>query len=495
MTIKGIGTQSSTAYINRINSKLSDLHIQLASGKKAQTYGMLGNDRNIALKMRSDIKNYEGYNDAIKRANIHLGSVQNILGALSSIEQNARADFNGTAMALHDGSFTNVKIGAEQRLNDAISLMNEEINGRYVFAGSKLDTKPVETVTNIINGVGAKAGLKQYISERKQADLGALDNGRLVVANAGAAISVTEDGVHDFGLKFNNITQNVTGLTSSGPTGSPQALGFDFTGAAPVAGQEITINVKLPDGENIDITLTAKADGSNDKEGFVIGTTDAENATNFEAALNAAIGFVAKGEMAAASAATAADGFFGEPPMRIAGVGPTFEGATAMVAGTDADTLSWYNGDKTPGGARSSYKIFASKNSSLEVGTRADEEPMRNFMRNMALMVAEDFDPNSAESNAHYGALKQRVATGLSDNNTKTGLLDLSTELGYKEKHLENLSVRNSSRVNLSLNILSDVEEADTYEVSAQLLALNTQLEMSYKATSILDRVHLINFI
>lgn len=492
MAIKGLGFHGSTAYINRINSKLSDLHVQLSTGKKAQTYGHLGNDRNIALKMRADIKSYMSYNNAITRGQIHLGGVQNILTSLRDIEQNARADFNGTAMSLHDGSYANVKIGAEQRLSDGISLMNEKIAGRYIFAGANLDIRPVETVSKILNGEGARAGLKQYISERKLADLGASDNGRLNITNAANEVSLTEDGVHSFGLKLANVTQNVTGVTSSGPSGAPQVMGIDFSAATPVENEEITISFTLPDGESIDVTLVAKASGSNDKNGFVIGANPAANAANFETALNDALAFLAKGEMAAASAMVAADGFFGEPPTRVGAGGAT---ATTIVNGTSTDTLSWYNGDTTSGTARSSVKIFASKNSILEVGVRADEEPMRNFVKNMALMVAESFDPESEESNAHYGALKSRVALGLADNNTKMGLLDLSTELGYKEKHLQNLSARNATRIHLSQNVLSDVEESDTYEISAQILSLNTQLEMSYKATSILSKIHLVNFI
>lgn len=492
MAIKGISSHSSGAYISRLNAKLSELHVQLATGKKSQTYGHMGNNRNIALRMRADIQNYYNYNQVIDRANIHLGSLQNVLTSLRDIQSNARADFNGTAMALHDGSFRQVKIGTEQRLSDAISLMNEKIAGRYLFSGANLESKPVEDLDKILNGEGAKAGLKQYISERKLADLGSLNNGRLTIGLAGNQVNITEDGVHVFGLKLKNITQNIAGVSTTGPVGAPAALGVDFTGAAPLVDDEIVIQVTLPDGVDVNIIIKAKTSGVSDKDGFVIGGSDVDNATNFQTALNDALAFLANGEMMAGSAVQAGEEFFGEPPQRVDG--PPFDTATAMKTGTITDTMSWYNGDKTPGAARDSYKIFASKNSTLSVGVRADEEPMRDFIKNMAIMVAETFDPDSAESNAHYGALKTRLTAGLSDNTSKVGILDLSTELGYKEKHLDNLSIRNASRVYMSENVLSDIEESDTYEVSAQLMALNTQLEISYKTTSILSQVHLVNF-
>ncbi len=494
MAIKGIGSSASTGYINRLNSQLSDLHVQLSSGKKAQTYGMLGQGRDVALRMRSDIQNYKSYNDAIDRAQIHMGAVQNSLKAINSISQNARADFNGTAMGLNDGNFRQLKIGAEQRLNDALGLMNEKIAGRHLFSGAKVEQAPVETVSNIVNGVGAKAGLKQYISERKVADLGSANNGRLSIANTGTKVTLNEDGAHAFGLKLTNITQNITGLTTVSPGAAPANIDLEMTGAAPKADESLTFNFTLPDGKTIDVVIKAKTSGTSDKDGFVIGATPTDNATNLETSINAAVAFLAKGEMMAASAVKAADGFFGNPPKRVDPT-PSLAGATALKNGTDADTLSWYKGDKTPGAERDSFKIYASKGSVLKVGVRADEQPIRDFVQNMALMVAESFDPSSKESNAHYAALKTRITAGLSDDNSKTSILELSSELGYKEKHLENLKTRNKSRVHMSENILTDTERADTYEVSAKLLSVKTQLEMSYKTTSLLSQTHLINYL
>lgn len=472
---------------------MSDLHIQLATGKKAQTYGQMGNDRSISLRMRGDIQEYEGYNDAIKRANIHLGTVQTVIKNISAINENARSDFNGTATALHDGSYKQVKVGAEQRLNDGIALINEKIAGKYLFSGTKVDTAPVETMSNIMNGVGNKAGLKQVIAERKLADLGPLNNGRLTTDLTTDVISIAEDGDHPFGMKISSISQNFTGVTNTETVGPPKSTAIDFSAAAPIEDQQITVKFTMPDGKDFDVVIKAKTQAPTDKDGFVIGANPAQNAANFKASIDAAVEFAAKGEMAAGSTVVASDGFFGEPPKRVDG--PPFETATAIVDGTDANTLSWYKGDKTPDGARDSYKIYGSKNSVLSAGARADEAPIKNFVKNLSMMVAESFDPTSAESNAHYGALKSRVTVAMLDTNDSTSLLELSTELGYKEKHLENLTTRNTSRVNLSKNILSDVESSDTYEVSAKILTLKTQLEMAYKTTSLLSQTHLINFL
>ncbi len=79
-------------------------------------------------------------------------------------------------------------------------------DGRYLFSGRAVDQPPVETTDHILNGDGLKAGLKQIIDERRQADLGASGLGRLVVgAPAGASTSLTEDAVSPFGFKLAGV--------------------------------------------------------------------------------------------------------------------------------------------------------------------------------------------------------------------------------------------------------------------------------------------------
>ncbi|MBL1421142.1 MAG: hypothetical protein COC24_011595 [Alphaproteobacteria bacterium] len=493
MEISGSGSLGPSGYIKRLNSDLSDLQVQLSTQKKAQTYGGLGNDRDTALRMRADINSYTGYNNAIKHANIHLSTVQNVLGSLGNIESNARSDFNGTAMSLSDGSFVNLKINAHQSLSDVINLLNEKMSDRYLFAGTKLGDKPIETLSNILNGQGNRAGLKQVISERKQADLGPMKSGRLAISAKGMQVNVAEDGVHDFGIKLSNVTHAISGLNVTQATGALSSVNFDFTGAKLISNDTITMRLTLPDGADFDIELKAKTHGIGNRNGFLIGATNAETTANFHKSLTEAFDFVVNGEMMAASDLVAANDFFSDNPKRVDG--PPFDRATAMKAGTDLDTMAWYKGDKTIGTERSSHKVYASKHSAVEVNTRANEEPLRELVKNLSMMVAEKFDPASKASDAHYAALKMRITAGLSDDSTKTSVLDLSTELGYKQKYLADLSMRNNSRIAISEDILFAAEGVDVQDVSAKILALNTQLETSHRVTSMLSKSHLVNFL
>ena len=67
-------------------------------------------------------------------------------------------------------------------LDQLIGLLNSQAGDRYLFSGRATDQPAVETLDHILNGDGARAGLKQLISERNQADLGADGLGRLAIS-------------------------------------------------------------------------------------------------------------------------------------------------------------------------------------------------------------------------------------------------------------------------------------------------------------------------
>ena len=135
-----------------------------------------------------------------------------------------------------------------------LDLLNTQSGNQYLFSGRATDQPPVETLDHILNGNGAQAGLKQLISERNQADLGADGLGRLAITSPTAtSVSVAEDA-SPFGFKLAAVNSNLTNATVSGPSGSPAALSVDFTGGNPNAGDKITLSFNLPDGtsENLD---------------------------------------------------------------------------------------------------------------------------------------------------------------------------------------------------------------------------------------------------
>src|SRR5262249_57136693 len=73
---------------------------------------------------------------------------------------------------------------ALSELSAVVGILNTQVGDRYIFSGSAIGTPAVASADDILNGTPGKAGLKQLISERQQADLGASGLGRLVLSQA-----------------------------------------------------------------------------------------------------------------------------------------------------------------------------------------------------------------------------------------------------------------------------------------------------------------------
>src|SRR5205085_653724 len=119
---------------------------------------------------------------------------------------------------------------------------------RYIFSGLAADQPSVASLDHIMDGDGARAGFKQVVSERKQADLGTLGRGRMVItAPTATSVQVAEEAPPTvFGFKLASISSSLTNATATGPAGAPPAMSVDFTGV-PNPGDTVEFRFTLPD--------------------------------------------------------------------------------------------------------------------------------------------------------------------------------------------------------------------------------------------------------
>ena len=107
---------------------------------------------------------------------------------------------------------------ALSNLDEILGLLNTQAGDRYLFSGRAADQPAVESLDHIMNGDGARAGLKQVIAERNQADLGASGLGRLLIsAPTVTSVRRREDVVSPFGLKLAGVNSTLGNATVTGP--------------------------------------------------------------------------------------------------------------------------------------------------------------------------------------------------------------------------------------------------------------------------------------
>lgn len=352
MAINNIGFSGSLfgLAVQNINNQLTDLSTQLATGKKSSTYSGMGVNEGFSIAARSQLASISAFTDTmtnvtttINVANTALQSLSNISGQVQSSAASSPQDINSDGQTIGQEN-------ALSELSSMVGILNTQAGDRFIFSGSAINTPSVASADTILNGSGTKAGLKQVIAERAQADgTGTGGLGRLVITQPiPTSVSVAEDVAGSpFGMKLSSVSSSLTGATVTGPAGSPAAVSIALGATNPNPGDQVSFTFNLPDGTTASIQLTASSASPLPTGSFAIGSTPTLTAANLTAALNTSIGTLANTTLVAASAVEAGHDFF-DPATATGSVvnnkaGPPsapITGVTALSGAAGTDSLS-----------------------------------------------------------------------------------------------------------------------------------------------------------
>lgn len=475
-----------------------DLQRQMATGLKSETYGGLGLERRQLIEFNSDLSQVEGYLRGITQAQVRVDILDTTLTQIRDAISETRSNSLNTNFELDTEGKTLFQNEAFARFQDVASIFNTEAGGRYIYGGREVSERPVEAPDVILNGQGGQAGFYQIANERQLADLGADFKGRVTVSRPSTSeVNLAEDGVHPFGFKISALNNTLTGVTATGPAGSPSALNIDVTANSLQDGETLTIGLTLPDGTTRDLVLTARTGAPQQNGEFEIGATADDTADNIEAALNTELLRLADTELKAASNFEAAENFFKfdgtTPPQRVDG--PPFESATGLVDATEANTVFWYQGELATDDARLSQTVRVDDYISVEYGARADEEAFRVALENLAVASYQSYSSADGNAQDRYDAMRARVTGNLSDQPSQQHIDHILAEVASANAVIANTKERHETHGNLLKQFVDDVQNADIYEVSAQLLDLQTRLQATYQTMATLQQLSLVNFI
>ena len=500
MSVSAIGGQSALAIQQLVSmrAQFDDLQRQLSTGQKSATYAGLGLNRGFTVSLNSQLSAIGGYDDTINSVgsrislmNIALTRMTEIGSAVKSAIAQANTANNATGASAAQQT-------AQSALDELLGLLNTQFGGRYLFSGRATDTPAVESLDHILDGNGTQAGLKQLVSERNLADLGADGLGRLVIDQPTAnSVSLSEDAVSPFGLKLASASSTLTNGSVSGPSGTPASLTVDLSGGNPNAGDNVVLRFDLPDGSSATVTLTATANSPPGANEFTIGATPGDTADNLQTALTAAIGKLAGGALTAASAVTASNDFFGadasNPPQRVAG--PPFDSATALTTGSAADTVIWYQGETGSDSARSTATARVDQNLAVAYGARANETAIRALLQNVATLAAVTVSPSDPNASALSAALNQRLTANLNGNPGDQTISDIEVDLAGAQVSINAAKSRHQQTIGTLNDFLQQIQGVSNEEVGSLILALQTRMQASMQTTAMLFQTNLINYL
>jgi hypothetical protein len=709
MSITGITNPFfQTQVVSNLRTQLADLQVELGTGQVSQDFAGIGDNRGLAIALQAQRSTLSNFDNVIDAVNVRLSGAQQALTAIDSATKVVQGAVVDSRFVLDPSGQTTEQGTANGQLQLIIDALNTQIGNNFIFSGSASTTPAVTSLNQILNGNGAQAGLRQVISERAQADLGANGLGRLVipapttspasvvgttatllpdkaasvsgtqniaalssaggtlvinghpitinpgdnaaailsdingqsgttgvmasldptnhlmlqganastavaigggssaavlaelglsigttnptnlitqsaVANndhlvitvganppltitfgtgpgqiatlqglnqalgglvggvasvntangnisiralnttdqittafagtgpltnfgispgttgpvAGTRVSLSEDVAgSQFGLKIAGVTSTLHGAAVAGPTGSPVTTTIDLD-ANPNPGDTLTYTFNLPDGTTEQLVLTATTASPPAANQFTIGATPAATATDLQTAVTAAVAKLGATSLTAASAVAAAGNFFNSsaasPPLRVNG--PPFATATSLVAGTSANTLSWYTGDAGSTPARNTATAQIDPSIRVSFGMRANESALRTTVENLAVFSAVSFSPSDPNASARYGALTQRVSVNLVMPSGSQSVANIEADIAGVQATMKDTSDQHTQTSATLTDMVQNIEGANTSEVGSQILDLQTRLQASMQVTAMLARTNLASIL
>ena len=500
MAVSGLSLSTSLTVQSVVDmrNQLETLQTQLSTGKRANSYAGLGLDRGLTVGLRAHLSAISGYQQSITQVGVRLNIAQTALTQIQSIAQGAKTTAMTSQFALNGDTQTVDQKSLGLQLDQLLDVLNTSTGDRYLFSGSSVDQKPVETADHILNGFGGKAGLKQVIAERHLADLGTSGLGRIDITSPSATVvRLAEDAVSPFGFKLIGAVTNLSGATIAAPAGSPPAMTVDLGATNPNAGETVTFTLRLPDGSTEDIKLTATTTSPPGANQFLIGANTTATRTNLQAALTQALGTLAGTALSAASAVAAGNDFFNtdaaNPPKRVAG--PPFDTATALVNGTALNTVSWYVGEAGSGPARATATVRADQSLTMNYGIRANEQALRQAVQSIAVFASVTYSGADPNANGSYDSLQHRVSAALSGPPGQQKISDIAGEIAGVQGALKAGEDRHKQTKGTLEGLLDQVEGAPTEEVAAKILALQTSLQATLQTTALLLQTNILRYL
>jgi flagellin-like hook-associated protein FlgL len=257
----------------QLRDRITVLGEQVSTGRKGKTYAAVGVDAPKALNLRSEINRRETYQTTINQTLSKIGVSQDVLNRIGEIAQKFNAN---TARLLGAAKPEEIQIQAAQAeaaMVEVATLLNEQLNGEYLFGGSDSHNPPIpnpQTIATsgmgaqIITAVGTLSGsnVATVLADTKSL---AQSNGATVTPFSDFLrttqwAGTTPYAVGDLIVNNGNIYRATTAGNSAaagGPTGTGTGIGdgtatWDWVKAGSIAGAtEPRVNILGNDNDRV----------------------------------------------------------------------------------------------------------------------------------------------------------------------------------------------------------------------------------------------------
>ena len=182
----------------------------------------------------------------------------------------------------------------------------------------------------------------------------------------------------------------------------------------------------------------------------------------------------------------------GQPPMRVNG--PPFDSATSLIAGTAANTVTWYTGEMGTDLARGTAVAKVDDALTVSYGARANEQAIRSTIANIAVYAVTTFSASAPNDKDRFPRCRSASA-GDCRQNGQQKIQDIQAELAFGQTTMNDAKERQQESKKMLGTMLQGIEQAPQEEVAAQILMLQTRLQASLQTTAMLYQLSIVNYL
>lgn len=512
----------------------ADLQIAVSTGKESRDYKGIAFDSRTLINVESLRETALSFIDNTETADRRLTQMENATAQLFDLATELRTLL---VSATSSGNSPDLVLQqqATEMLEQAVALLNTDLNGRFLFAGTRTDTAPVDlnawlnpttplvdsleyTGAATTSGTGLRSitgvvslrvpsgstgdALQLTYDGAGTLTLRNLDDGSTDTASIAAAPSPGETAAYNFTLAGTKVELTLddqfamaTPITTQAITGSVAggAGAFGAINMTSILGDVSTINNRIidissPTSDAANVTLTLPSSNGN----FVATGLDFETATGVQnvtltnATTNAQVTLsidvtTVLADATVNNAGTQID--LGNFLVNMAATGGGANNSAAVPGdlGYDPKNPSYYDGDPTKLSLRADDQV------TVTYGVTAADSGFEKLMR--ALFITK----NAADpSNVNIDDLNQ--ALGLV-NEAITEIPDIRADIGTSRSTFENMKRIQEDTTLLAEKTIGEVEEIDVAEALTLLSQNTTTIEASFSTLGRLNGLSLLQFI
>lgn len=450
-----------------LRESFESIQKQMATGQKANAYGELGARAQPWLNYAYSASQADAYRAAISQHGNRLKLIDGTLGGLVKTAQSAGSLLNGGLETFKSGH--TIARNAFVMFSDLLNTQNGTVP---LFGGGARAAPAILSGDAMLDGDATQVGLRTLINERIIAETGGNDLGRLAIASGASSVTLTQNG-GAFGYNVISVQASQAGFSTNVVAGPPRATTLSSS-ASFVQGDSVTLTLGLPDGSQQSLKIEFGAGGV---------TPGPFNGAALADAISAKLATLTPALKTATAMQVASD-YFAGTTSRVAGAS-----ASSATSLAPAQTVSWYKGTQASD-PRQSSRAQISETQAIGVGLQANEGAFTQPLAAMAAATVLLEDPTMQTQDGRT-ALQNTILPRLAPDVFQS----LQVEFGMIQKQLDDAQAVQTSIKTLADTFLIKENRADPTELSAQLLALQNQLQASYQAGARILKLTLTDYI